>query len=1703
MDSFSLYLQNLTPPADPATGVTGIDSGLSVQQPQKDMLEGVQPPPDVNVTDEELASSGIQNRKTIEQELFGALPVPEIDRRIQFNREMNRAGPKAQEFVSRNPALHHDVVNDLSWMENIYNGFKGGAISSVIRREVGTQIFDGQGEAFLRTKQVQKWLELEKEYAINDSGVGWALGTVAQMVGQIASTLGQAETYAAIGAGAGAGAVVGGGVGAAAGAGIGVRGAFAADSMVQNAAEVMIALQEEGVPYEEAREWAIGAGIISGALDAATFGVKIKPLSDLKNNLIRRGIADVAKERALATAFRRVGKQVLKSAGSETLTETTQTAVQIAAQEMAKHFAEGDYEAMSWDEIREQLWDAARSAAIGAGGIGSVAGGASAISNLTKARNDHALLTNIQKIAKKGRSQAEFAVEQLRQNGVNLHLDPDAAQQIVAQDPEAAQKLGINQSTLDRHNETGEAIPINPDTTLALLEDDTLFAQVVDYLSTQRDGMTFAQTEEMREELEAAQDVSLEEAVDFQGETLPPTELAPAKATKIGFGGGNYEYRGVRMTKQNKQWVVDGTKLAADSRQELMELIDGEAYAKADRQRQHKRSLKTVMSEEEMDMQDLEDAMALDSMFESAGDANMTENEWATYQAQRESSRTTSHRTKAARKVRRMKEAVSLEIKKSWEFEADAYRQRLMDTPAGQFLMAFMDGKAGRIDRNQLLQYLAPSELALLPKGKNGQHIYVDPDKSHEPTLDLHVLAELNGNMSPKEMVEQLVSLGQELRPEAFNNRIDNIMAEKHAELFGEEAEWNERLQALKEANGTEHLVRELGAIKGTFSALGVKQRHAIILEGVARTLMGTPVSDIRSDRFRNKAAQWGRLAYKAWRNGDRENAYKYKYRQIVNTELAIMADRTRANVASHRKLYTKYGRSNGVFPNMEAEHVDAIRAIVDGLGLYGPKRLDRTLPMPTDAQLQELADKWTTDRVFPHSILTEIQRTPLSALTYGQEEALYRTIKQIEKAGRNAKTIKLADREEDRLQVKDQIMINLQKMKNIIGGVDRFGEKNKTAQAARTVWSSLDKAENILMDIDGGTAGAAHAAIYQPMADSDHALHELERKVFPPLVKQLKQIAKKKRLRQKVFVKGLNQEITIDKAIVITLNSGNASNLDKMIRGEKFAGGKDKDAGMKVVEEIRALLTDDEMAMIQQLWDTMENDLFPKVKQIWRENKGVEPKSIPAVDFEHNGKTYRGGYWPMMYDEARRTDGLQEQKSVFDMLQNRHEQGMVFHGFVHERNEGYSAPIVLDLNRIPSALHNVMHMTTHFDAVMNVKKMLYDPDIKEEMLKKIGAGGYKALDAWLQDVASNNQNLSQVAGVEMVLNWFTRATTAAAMVGSMSTILVQSLGLTATAARLGTYGTAKYLVPSLMHAWRPMPDQRRAFAFKHSKELRYRDTNYNQAVTENFRASMSGGGFRVNQVNAIGFRAIGMFQVYVVDVATWDAFYRKAISEGKSQEAAVNEADAWLRRTQGSGSLKDQNALQRSKWGKFLTMFNTFFIQQTAEHKSSLNQVRNGNMNLARFVEFMMVSTLLTVTLEGLLKDSIPDDEWEDEGDAMAWGLGESLMFGLQGIPFVREGAKSVNAIMQGDELSTALRGITPIAYPVEALGKALDAAVYLLLEEDSEMTLLEVGDIMAGIMTSFALGGGIPLNRVTEAAYMEYEDWRAYVFGPKEYYE
>ncbi len=1070
-----------------------------------------------------------------------------------------------------------------------------------------------------------------------------------------------------------------------------------------------------------------------------------------------------------------------------------------------------------------------------------------------------------------------------------------------------------------------------------------------------------------------------------------------------------------------------------------------------------------------------EDQLGLKAMFETAAEAGMTEQQYASYLAAIEEAGDAPRLRATERAIKRQQKTLTAE----WQAEREVVRQQVEESVRQTPVYGALDALGvDRLDGAAIVEIMGQeSILEMLPKS-NGRQIYQSRGGIHPD-----VLAELYGFDDGRHLIDSIMTAVP--IKEKIEAETDRVMSEKHGAILDKQRDLEAAIEDLHQDRGyLKMLTTELGALRGQEKkgkALDPRLFKATAEAGLARE----QIRDINPKRFLNEEARKGKLAGKLIRGRgkidgeklegpNRSAAAKMKFEQILNYEYARQAFEARREVEARRAHLQALADPSKAIPGIDAGHRDRLLNLLADYDFTKSTRND------------------------PAGLL---QSTHYANMSLGAFNSLYEQAQVIEEEGRKWRSLVVGGQLQDFNETRDQLieristLPKLPRMKREASGDDTLFDRARSILASAQ--AVVSKIELLVQKLDGGELGGPwHKAVFQPLADAQSQKLDLLQKALKPIIEGAKGLpaAIGKKLDYKVPNVTLGgRKVTYAELLMVAVNSGNASNFDKMIEGSQFVDGHTKWTPEEVTAALEQL-PPEAAAWVQQVWDQFEK-IRPMVENVYRNVHGVSPSRVESRPVSIGGVEVKGGYFPMMYDQRIAAPLKDSSSEAFNMMLHPADRAGVFSGMTKARTEGYSAPVDLRFSNLAHALERHLHFVSHFDAFNNTRKLLEDRKLSAELTSRVGPEYRDELHRWLEAVATNGADFKTSQGANALTQIIRSHITIGVLGLSYTTMASQVLGLTTSVAILGTKPDGKFSAAQgakwmAVGLDRYVADMRGSIemAKELSGEMRHRLGNADREQAEALRQTAEGSNIYTLAQRA-SLKAIGGLQFYTVDMPTWIGAFNQGLSQGKTEREASDYADAAIRTSQGSGHLKDQAALQRQKGlTQWLTMFSTYATLLYGQVSSTIGSVKANPKRLPDAISKAVFLLVLAGLGEAVIRQDFPDDD--DEAELAKWGL-KMLVYGVKSTPAV---GSLISAEIEGRKGGGDLS-------PVEGLSQKVSGAVKAAVEmvSEQEIELKNARKVLDGVGLAIGLPGTTQFVRILKAIEEETDNPYDYLVTPK----
>lgn len=916
---------------------------------------------------------------------------------------------------------------------------------------------------------------------------------------------------------------------------------------------------------------------------------------------------------------------------------------------------------------------------------------------------------------------------------------------------------------------------------------------------------------------------------------------------------------------------------------------------------------------------------ALDPMFKDAAEAGMSESEFQAYQAASAQAREAAvtavqrelmevRRRESMAWWKRLRARVAAEVEREVNeqrvYQALAYLQFGKNADGS----ALPEGEAAvKLDRQALVDMYGKDFIKRLPR----PYIYARKDG-----VDPGLVAEMFGYDSADQMIQEI--LAARPRRQLIQAETEVRLREMYPDPLIDGSLPVAATDAVMSSRQGQILLKELNSLERRGQRGGQPTPLSSIRAAVERILAAKPVRALDPRRYQSFSAQAGRRAQEAMLTGDFETARVEKQRQLLNHELYRESVKLQGEVEKIRKHFTRLQKTaaRARLGKAGGEYLTQIDAITQRyeLARVGNRKLDRRRSL---REFVEALEADGQDVGIEESVLDEARQVNYREVPIEELRGAYDAVRQLEHFARLKLKFKTRREQANWKDVKRQLIGAARQLPQHRRPLDpnTVGWFKRAMSGIRDLDAAMLKMEQIVLWLDGERVdGPWHKFFFQEFADAQTAKLDLMRDRFTALRTSIDRLTKetKMRLLDQVHIQSLGESVTRDFLIGFALNMGNAGNKKKAIEGMNFTETQ--------VKEMLDHLTRQEWELVQGIWDTFES-LWPDIAALQKEMTGLAPPKVEATPVITRFGTFRGGYFPVVYDSDKSKAGMAQENERLRSsgpFATGYSFATTARGHVKARVENFTAAMRFSLDVVPNRLARHIHDLTHRQAVVNAHRILSDSEIKAALQDALGLEVERAMYPWLKRQANDSafDVLDGTSGFKRVMERL-RLNTSVVVMGLKFTTMMSQFG--------GYFDAAEMVGPKFMGIgmaeFYRNPAAAIRFATSKSGEIKYRYELKDLTLREQLQRIKGKTDWR-SKATRFYFMNI-LVADKMVATAAWIGEYRKQIDAGVSEDSAVQAADSVVRLTQGASGTKDLSAIQATenqllRWmGLFYTYFN------------------------------------------------------------------------------------------------------------------------------------------------------------------------------------
>ena len=773
-------------------------------------------------------------------------------------------------------------------------------------------------------------------------------------------------------------------------------------------------------------------------------------------------------------------------------------------------------------------------------------------------------------------------------------------------------------------------------------------------------------------------------------------------------------------------------------------------------------------------------------------------------------------------------------------------------------------------------------------------------------------------------------------------------------------------------------LATEANALAKTMGAKGVTAKAAKLF--AERILAGMRILDIKPNHFAAEESKAAARFEKARAKGNTKDAAMEKRNQLVNNIATRLAYEAETEVEKYRKYLKKFDKDSAR-KAIGADYMDQIDAILDRFDIkknVSLKALDERASLREFIESQEALG---LDPGLDPKVADERYSKNYREMTLEEFRGLIDSIRQIEHLGRLSQKLLTAGHKAEIAQAIERMTGSIEE--NYKGDKKDLRTRNIASQKALQIGKQFlamhRKMASVAREMDGvKDNGPMWEYFIRSMNEAGDREAVMREQATMKLDELSREVVKGEKMGGKGrYFPSINMSLNREERIAFALNSGNESNLQRLLDGE---GDPERDIPSWTKEQIQPVLdslSKDEWDFVQGVWDFFES-YRPQIAAKERRVYGKEPQWIDATPVQTKYGEYRGGYYPVRFDSRRskKAEMHADADAAKQQLKGAYTSSTTRRSFTKTRaNRVVGRPLLYSLDGLYQGTQEVIHDLAWHEWLIDVNRLLKNPKLDKAIRESYGDETVKIFTNAVQDIAAGEAGAANV--FERGVNHIRTGATVAGLGWNVVTSMLQPLGLTQSMVRVGPGWVAKGI-----SQWLKSPIDKLEEIYSKSDFMRLRAKTFQREINE-IQNKVSGGKSKAkSMLDASYFVFIQKMQL-VADVPTWLGAYEKAMSENLDEDRAVELADQAVRDSQGGGQVGDLSQIQRgSPLQKLFTNFYSFF---NVAYNLGIERAKATNFKDPRQVGRLAVDYLLLYSVPAvlgmLLKEALKGGGDDDEG--------------------------------------------------------------------------------------------------------------------------
>lgn len=1010
-----------------------------------------------------------------------------------------------------------------------------------------------------------------------------------------------------------------------------------------------------------------------------------------------------------------------------------------------------------------------------------------------------------------------------------------------------------------------------------------------------------------------------------------------------------------------------------------------------------------------------EAAQSLGMMFKTEAEAQKFGIDWKAYQAQGEAATQQAITDLTAKSVQDMKwlenarsrllSKLQREERETRRSVRSVVRPEIMSQPIYQ-AWTYLTGTltddpnaepASRFDAEFVEQVTASKEVVAQLRRRGMVADYGDAKKGFAGEHP-DVVAETFGFSSGYELIQAILAAPKP--EEAINAETDARMLRDFSDLATEQGR-NDAVNAALANDARARMVEtELAALEKAMSPTAmIGGRRQRTLPGAARAFARSVINrlkirDVRVGQFSASASRAAKNADAAVKRGNLAEAALEKRNQLVNNYAAKFAGEALDNVKSGLAYLKKFARE-GTRKNIDVEYLDQIDRILERFDLRQKslRDLDRRAAL---AKFIEDQRELGIEPDLPEHITNEAQAVNYKNLTVEEFAGLVDSVRQIEHFGRLKRKLLLAKDKREfaalMAEIRESVIAN--DRGRVADNQTRTDLGSILTRAFKTFTAAHRKMASIVYELDGfKDGGPLWDALIRTANERGNWEANKQAELTGRLAQLLKALPRKRenRFSKGIYFAKIGRSLNQEGRLSVALNWGNEGNRQRLMDGYGWTE--------EGVQQVLDSLTQGEWDFVQGVWDTFES-LRPDIAKVERDLMGKEPEWVQAVPVQTQFGTYRGGYYPAIYDPAQslRAEQMEAEEQAKRQLRGARTAATVRSNFVKGRAaEVKGRPLLLTMDATFNGLTDVVHYLAYKEWLIDANRILraIDPTIRERYGSEMVSQLRTAVEAIAAGEATNPHALDKP------LRHIRIGSMVAGLGFNLVNAIMQPLGLTQSIVRIGPRYVAQGVAEFAKN-----PVKLATTVLEKSVFMQNRKRTQNRELND-LRNNLRGQTETRQFIDAAMFLPMTAIQM-TVDIPTWWGAYQKAQTEGFDEDTSIQIADQAVLASQGGGQAKDLAAIQRG--GEFVKLFTVFYGFFNTAYNLGVERIRGTNprspSQIARLATDLFLIYSVPAVMGMFIKDAFKIGDEDDEEEIAKKLAAEQVSFLFGTMVGVREAA-------------------------------------------------------------------------------------------------